>query len=1022
MLISSWLLVAPRTHHSARRAGARLEHLRRCAPSHNVLVPADAADKGTTSRTLPSAIRAADRVGFGERLLAPAMSHLATIAAARGSAHRAFPYTCSVAFWQCWRMSAGVVGRPGEVEAIERFLDALADGSGVLLLEGEPGIGKTTLLRAGVEAARRRGVRVLWCAASPAEARLSYAALADLLGGVEGEVLERLPAPQREALDAALLRSAPGAGGVDRRAVASAVLSVLEGLAGQGAVVAAIDDLQWVDRPSARVLEFCARRLRRGVGLLASQRLGEERAWSVGLLRPREPSRIEVRVIPPLRPGALARLLRERADRPLGRRALARVEQASGGNPFYALELARALPAGGPPLAALLLPASLDEVVATRLAGLGRDVEQVLLAIAALSEPTLELLERALGPGAARLVEAAEERGVVALEGGHVHFTHPLLANGAYARATAGRRREMHRRLSGVVADVEERARHLAYAGMPDAVAALGEAARHVRARGAPDAAAELLELALGLGGDEELRLRAAEHHYDAGEPRRAQALLEHAIEALPAGEARAEALLRLGELRYHDDSFREARELLERAQSQAGDNERLQLMIELRLTFTLFNIGPPPAALAPGRSALARAERLGDPALLAQALACSVMVEFCLGLGLDEKRLRRALELGDPDDAMGAEFQPALIASFLFLWTARLEESRAVLLAGCERWRDRGAEHWLAWASHPRVWLECWCGDLASATTAMTDSVERLLQLETSNGQALALTSRAQVAAYAGRADEAHRDAEEALALFERAGWTYAVVWPLMTLGFLALSKRDYEAAAATVGPAAAMAAATRMPEPAALGGLLYGDAAEALVAVGRSGEAEAIVSWLEERGAALDRTWAIAVGARCRGLLLAAEGDVARAERVLERALAAHEGLPIPIERARSLLVLGRIRRRLRKRLAAKAALEEARAVFEAVGSPLWAAQASAEIAGLGLRPRSSDTLTTAEERVARLAATGLTNQQVAATLLVSPKTVEAHLARAYRKLGIHSRAELGAHMAQHQQPARE
>jgi DNA-binding CsgD family transcriptional regulator len=370
----------------------------------------------------------------------------------------------------------------------------------------------------------------------------------------------------------------------------------------------------------------------------------------------------------------------------------------------------------------------------------------------------------------------------------------------------------------------------------------------------------------------------------------------------------------------------------------------------------------------------------------------------------------------------MGAEFQPSLIACFLFLWTGRFEESRGALTAGCERWRDRGAEHWLAWAYHPRVWLDCWSGDLAGATAAMGEGLERLLELETPIGRALALTNRAQVAAYAGRAEEARPDAEEALGLFERAGWTHALAWPLMTLGFLALSERDFETAAAMLGPGAAMAVASGLPEPAAGGGLLYGDAAEALVALGRSEEAEAIVAWLEERGAALDRTWAIAVGARCRGLLLAAQGDVARAERALERALAAHERLPMPIERARSLLVLGRIRRRRRKRLAAKAALEEALAIFKAVGSPLWAGQASAEIASLGLRPGSSDTLTAAEERVARLAATGLTNQEVSASLLVSPKTVEAHLGRAYRKLGIHSRAELGAHMAQHQHPAEE
>ena len=258
-----------------------------------------------------------------------------------------------------------------------------------------------------------------------------------------------------------------------------------------------------------------------------------------------------------------------------------------------------------------------------------------------------------------------------------------------------------------------------------------------------------------------------------------------------------------------------------------------------------------------------------------------------------------------------------------------------------------------------------------------------------------------------------------EALELLERAGWLTAMASPLTTLGFLELSLGRPEAAAARLGPIAAQAVATGLPEPAAAGALLTGDAAEALIAVGRTEEAEAIVELLEARGAALGRTWAIAVGARCRGLLLAAGGDVGAAEQALERALVAHERLPMPLERARSLLVLGRIRRRLRKRLAAKAVLAEALAIFKAVGSPHWAAQASAEIACLGLRPRASDRLTPSEERVARLAASGLTNQEVASCLIISPKTVEAQLSRAYRKLGIRSRAELGARMGQRLTP---
>lgn len=783
----------------------------------------------------------------------------------------------------------------------------------------------------------------------------------------------------------------------------------------------AIDDLQWLDRPSARVVDFCARRLGAGIGLIASRRTGENDAWSAGLAGMGDPDRIEVRRVRPLGAGDLQRLLRARVRQPLERRWLTRIQEASGGNPFYALELTRALPSCAASSAALPLPASLDEIVGARMAELSEDAQEALLAVAALAQPTVELLERALGPGVALLIEEAEERGVIELDGSRVRFAHPLLGAGVYARARANRRRAMHRRLSSAVSDLEERARHLALAGIaPDAVAALDEAAAHVRSRGAPDAAAELLELAIGLGGGHELRLRAAQHLVDAGDPRRAQALLEEAISALPAGQTRARALLLLAEVRYKHDSFPVARELLEQAQTEAGGDERLRVMIELKLTFTLFGLGLVSAAAASAWSASARAEALDEPALLSQAVAVSVMLDFQLGRGLDEERLTRALELEDPDSGTGGEFVPSLIASFIFLWTDRFDESRALLVAMLARHADRGEEHALAWAQgFTRVWLECWSGDLASATGAAEEGGERLLALGTTVGRALAVTSRAQVDASAGRADDARRAIDEALGLFARVGWEAATLWPLMTLGFLELSVGRPEAAAATLGPIAAVAACLGLPEPAAGAALVAGDASEALIAVGRTDEAEVLVALLEQRGAALGRSRAIAVGARCRGLLLAARGDVAAAEKALERALVAHEGLPMPIERARSLLVLGRIRRRRRKRLAAKVALEEALAIFNAVGSSRWAEQASAEIDCLGLRPQAPDDLTPAEERVARLVASGLTNREVAACLIVSPKTVEAQLARTYRKLGIHSRAELGARMTRRDAP---
>lgn len=532
--------------------------------------------------------------------------------------------------------------------------------------------------------------------------------------------------------------------------------------------------------------------------------------------------------------------------------------------------------------------------------------------------------------------------------------------------------------------------------------------------RGAPDAAAELLELALGLGGGAELRVRAAEHHFDAGDTRRAQALLEEAIAAFPAGESRAEALLLLGETRYHDDSFPEARPLLEQARAEAVGNERLLVMIDLSSPSA---VQPrPDARRGSGGVVSARPcgalRRLGAPC---SSLAVSTIVDFSLGRGLDESRLHRALELGDPDRRTGAEFYPSLIASFVFLWSGRFDESRAHLSAVCAQYAARGEDHAFAWARFTGVWLESWSGDLAAASRAADEASEGLLLLETGNGKALALTARAQVDACAGRAEAARGGCRGALALFEDAGWQTWSWFPRVTLGFLELSVDGYEAAAAALEPLAAMGISTGLPDPAPAGMLFAGDAAEAFVAVGRLEEAETLVSLLEQRGEALDRPWAIAVGARCRGLLLSATGDVGAAEAALERALRAHEALPMPIERGRSLLVLGRIRRRLRKRRASKTALDEALEIFEGVGSRLWADQASAEIACLGLRPSAADGLTPSEERVARLVAEGRTNREVAASLIVSPKTVEASLARAYRKLGIRSRAELGALMAE-------
>ncbi len=910
-------------------------------------------------------------------------------------------------------MPANVVGRASELEAIERQLDSLGEGPAALLLEGEPGIGKTTLVLAGIEMAKRRGMQVHACAGSSSDARLSYAALADLYRDVDIEALKDLPPPQRDALDAALLRAHPESE-IDPLAVATASLSVVEELAMNGPVLIAIDDLQWLDNPTARVVEFCSRRIGGPIGILAARRPGMSDGPVPPAIALREPDRVQLREVGTLSDTELRKLLSERAPDPLERRLLGRISEASGGNPFYALELSRGLEADATRATALPLPQSLEDVVTAKLAGLPEEVYEALLATAALADPTPDLLERAYGSDAIAALEAAEERQLVLMDGERVRFAHPLLAHGIYTGAAAPRRREMHRHLSTVVSNPEERARHLALARvLPDAIGALDEASRYVRARGAPDAAAELLELALELGGPPELLVRAAEYHFDAGDVQRSQELANEAIEALEGGEALAEALLLCTE-HFLAESYSESTALLERALSEAGSNDLLRAKIGLSVAQDYYQLGFWEKTAEMAELTLAAARRLDQPGRIAQGYAAKLLADFNLGSGVDEQLLQEALRLEDPNARMGISEAPSDLVLCVLLWTGRLHEARAVATKLRRHYGDRGEAPSFALISTAVAQIECWCGDVGAARTAADDALDHgLLQMGTT-GRALGLWVRSLVDAYSGQVDEARQAAEESMALFAGLS-SRSARWPLTILGFLELSAGNYEAAASRLAPAAANAVSDALPEPCANGELFTGDAAEALIGTGRIEEAEAIVSLLEERGAALDRVWAIFVGLRGRALILAAQGDVEAAERAVERALVEHERLPMPIERARSLLALGRIRRRLRKRRAAKEALDEALEIFESAGSQRWAEQARSEIDAIGLRPAAEgDELTPSEERVVKLVADGLSNKEVAAALVVSPKTVEAHLGRAYRKLGVRRRSELTALMA--------
>ena len=190
--------------------------------------------------------------------------------------------------------------------------------------------------------------------------------------------------------------------------------------------------------------------------------------------------------------------------------------------------------------------------------------------------------------------------------------------------------------------------------------------------------------------------------------------------------------------------------------------------------------------------------------------------------------------------------------------------------------------------------------------------------------------------------------------------------------------------------------------------------EAIEALVGIGDLDRADRVLAMLLDRGRELDRVWALATGQRCLALLRAARGDVDGALAAAADALTEHERIELPFDRARALLVRGVIQRRARRRAEARRSLEQALGEFERIGTPRLADRAREELARTG-QHRSGDQLTESEQRTAELAASGLTNREIAAALFVSPKTVEANLARAYRKLEISSRAELGARMGQ-------
>ncbi len=913
----------------------------------------------------------------------------------------------------------GAVGsRSVENRAVAEFLIAADVQPSILVIEGEAGIGKTTLWLAAIEQARARGFRVLSAREGQAESKLAYAAVADLLGDVESAVLTALPDVQRIALERVLLRANGGGPATDQRVVAAAFLSVIEGLAAHTPLLVAIDDVQWLDSSSKSVVAFATRRLRGRVGVLLTERTDtgiDDAAW-LQLSRPDGVVRIRVR---PLTLGGLHTLFLDKLGRSFPRPTMVRIAEFSGGNPFYALELARAIGDRSAESEAAL-PATLAGLVRARIGRLQDGARNVLLAAACMADPTVDLLARATGTGVERTVELLEEpesHDIIRIDGNRVHFSHPLLARSVYTDAGPARRRKMHRALADVVTLPELKARHLGLATTradQETLRALDEAADAALARGAPAAAAELIELAIGLGGDTSpRRIRAAQHRFQAGDTKRAQAVLAPTIDAMEPGPLRAVAFDLLAGMRIYDNSFLQAADRLKAALDDAKSNPVVLVQTLLMLSFVQLNGDEYGESLRHAREAVTVAEGLDLPTLTSQALAMWVRASFTYGQGFDETNLRRALELEDPHVDAPIPFRASAINALILACTGRLEEARAQMRAIRQHCAERGAEGDIVAIAGYSTWVDIWQGRFSDAEEAANDAVERAEQLGGDHVLVIPLSMRAAVAAYTGREREARADAHEAMQNALGGSPRLPGYWPAMVLGFLEVSLGRYAEALTVLQPV--LSAFHTIPGTEILTAWYLPDAVEAMVALGRFDDAEPLIEALERNGGQLDRAWMLAVGARCRSMLLAARGDVVAAERVAHDAMSEHQRLPMPFERARTLLLLGQLQRRQRRKEDAATTLHEALRAFEGMGAPMWAEHARAELARTKVSPGREPGLTPTEQRVAERAASGMTNREVAAALFISPKTVEHNLARVYRKLGIRSRAELGQRMRQ-------
>ncbi|MFB7462187.1 AAA family ATPase [Streptomyces sp. NPDC056224] len=904
------------------------------------------------------------------------------------------------------------VGQGELVKAVDRALTT----HGRALLTGPAGAGKTEVVRAVAAAAESRRETVLRLAPEAADQWIPEASAAALLATVPGAALERLSGPQRTAI-ALLCREADAPrDGRDHVALRLAVVEVLRTLAARHPVLLVLDNAQWLDAESTDLLRFALRLTPPRVQVLVAECVQGGTSVGEPLCGAGTPA---IRV-PPLGADEVAELLVRHG---LPARLAGRIHQASGGNPRLALALGHSLAeaagtrdAGAHHADTLPVSGQAREVARRLLAEAPAQARRTLLLAALAARPTTALLRRAGRPDAdAELAEAERAALVRVGEDGTVEFTAGALPTALAADAGWPERAAGHAALAAAVDDPVQAVRHRALAvDTPDQWLAseITEAAAVCRRLGQRALAAELGLLAAErtpshLAGEQLARLVTAAE--DAGWAGRAdlarratRAVL--ARDASPADRVRA----RLAVIDAAGQALGALDETFACAMDDAAGDPSLQAAVQLRIA-TKHNLsdGDPVRS----RDAAARAGALaalgGDQVAEAMALTVRARMGRILGDPGAEAILAEALALPAPEIPLGMRNAPQYLAVRHALFDDRLDDARRQLMTLLPAVQRTGSAEDVFEVLRSLTEVELRSGRCAAASARARQALELTIEAGLSPGPAWYVSAMAEAtggsfaraAAYARRGIQASQEEHDQVFLSRS----------LHALGLVELATGEAAKAVATLRRVAELEAAQKVVDPSIL--RWHGDLAEALVAADATEEAARLIDSVRTVARGLGRTGVVAAMDRARGLCLSAQGEAEGAVQLLEATAQRFETLRLPLERGRTLLALARAERRRRRRAPARAALQAAAQVFQEAGAAPWTdlAREPAPGEGGGAETAAVASLTEAETRLALLVSQGASNQEAAAKLFLSVKTVEARLTRIYQKLDVRSRAQL-------------